>query len=94
MARRTLRDRLGDNSSHSFPPPKDEPKPLTPLQARLIGALRHVAEEYDELRMIVGGFERHMRKNPYTDEEIASTLTTVRQHIDLILQDEPKTHTA
>lgn len=60
----------------------------------MIGALRHVAEEYDELRMIVGGFERHMRKNPYTDEEISSTLQTVREHIDMILSDEPKAETA
>lgn len=63
---------------------------LTPLATRLVMALRHVAQEHDELQMAVRGFERYMRKNPISDEDMRGGLETIRDHIALIL-DEPAT---
>ena len=61
--------------------------PLSPLATRLVMALRHVAEQHDELQIVVRGFEKHMRKNPFADEEIRSGLGAIRSHINLILDD-------
>lgn len=62
---------------------------LTPLAQRLIMALRHVAQEHDELQMAVRGFERYMRKNPISDEDMRGGLETIREHIALILDEPP-----
>jgi len=62
----------------------------------MFAALNHVAEEYDELRMIIRGFEKMHRRTPWTDEELSSTLGMVRDHIGVILQESPtvESHTA
>jgi hypothetical protein len=67
--------------------PKQE-STLTPLGQRLVLALRHVAQEHDELQMAVRGFERYLRKNPIADDDIRGGLNAIRQHIAVIL-DEP-----
>lgn len=75
------------DASHLSRPRSEQP--LSPLAQRLIGALRHLAEEHDELVMVVKGFERHMRKHPFDDDEITSGLESIRAHITLILDDAP-----
>ena len=79
-------------SGESSPSSPRKDAPLSPLAQRLVLALRHLAEEHDELVMVVRGFERHMRRNPFADDEIRGGLSAVRAHIDLILDD--RTHDA
>jgi hypothetical protein len=76
-----------DASSLSAPPKQEAT--LTPLGQRLVLALRHVAQQHDELQMAVRGFERYLRKNPIADEDIRGGLNTIREHIALILDDAP-----
>jgi hypothetical protein len=73
--------------------PKDESS-LSPLAIRLVMALRHVADKHSELQMVVRGFEKHMRKNPFDDEEIRSGLGAIRAHINAILDDVDVTATS
>lgn len=77
-------------SDESSPSPRREAPALTPLGTRLVLALRHVASQYDELQIIVRGFEKHMRKHPFKDEEIRGGLEAIRAHIDIILDDGPR----
>lgn len=74
-----------EGSSLSVQPKKESP--LSPLGTRLVMALRHVADQHSELQMVVRGFEKHMRKNPFDDEEIRSGLSAIRAHINVILDD-------
>jgi hypothetical protein len=64
-----------------------EDKALSPLAQRLVGALRHLSDDHDELTMVVKGFERYMRKNPLSDEDILGGLTSVRDHINIVIGD-------
>lgn len=74
----------GDSLSSAQP---NRDKELTPLAQRLIMALRHVAQQHDELTMVVKGFERYMRRNGISDDDIRGGLVALREHIDIVLSD-------
>lgn len=73
---------------HFSPSTQRETQPLTPLAQRLLGALRHLAKEHDELAMPVRGFEKYMRRNPLSDEDIKGGLEMVRDYIDVVLTED------
>lgn len=75
----------------SFPSNQTVSQPLSPLAQRLLAALRHMAEEHDELQMVIRGFERHMRKRGIPDDEIRGGLESIREHINIILDDNAHT---
>jgi hypothetical protein len=77
---------MGSTDASSLSAPRNEAT-LTPLGTRLVLALRHVAQEHDELQMAVRGFERYLRKNPIADDDIRSGLNAIRAHIAVILDD-------
>jgi hypothetical protein len=96
MPRPSLRDRISTENTHSLRrnDAKAEPQPLTPLAQRLLATLRQLAKQYDELSMLVKGFERMHRKNPWSDQEMIDTLALVRDYINVIMDDQqnaPKT---
>jgi hypothetical protein len=78
---------MASPDASSLSAPRNEAT-LTPLGQRLVLALRHVAQEHDELQMAVRGFERYLRKNPIADDDIRGGLNAIRTHIAVIL-DEP-----
>lgn len=95
MARRSLRDHISTENSHSMSRIGDVPEAqaLTPLASRLLSALRHLAKEYDELSMLIRGFEKMHRRNPWSDEEIHDTMVEVRRYINIILGETTSTAT-
>jgi hypothetical protein len=88
----SLRERLlTSEDASSLSPQRKNSVPLTPLAQRLAQALLRLADEHDELQLVVRGFVKHMSKNPFDDEEIRSALVNVREHIDVILADDVHT---
>ena len=62
--------------------------PPSPLVSRLCDALTHLGAADPKMSLVVGGFVKHLTRNPPADAEIVSTLEWLQSMIDGVLTGE------